>query len=835
MQIGWGGCITGGMREIGNLIAGALVLALTPTGFAAGVEPGLGELKFFESRIRPTLVEHCYPCHSAEAGKSKGGLTLDTRSGALRGGDSGPAITPGQPANSLLVTAISHADPDLEMPPNKKRLPDSVIADFRKWIEMGAPDPRDDNSASNDSMAKAGGDFWAFQKPLRVAPPATTDSEWSRRPLDRHVLAKLESSGLTPSPDAEPGILLRRLHFDLVGLPPSPAANRRFRARIESEGVERALAMEVDALLSSERFGERWGRHWLDVARYAESSGKDSNFTFPHAWRYRNYVIDAFNQDKPFDRFITEQIAGDLLPASGPEERETLLIATGFLAIGPKGLNEMNPDQFRADLIDEQIDSVTRAVTATSVACARCHDHKYDPFTMEDYYGLAGIFRSSKTYFGTRVAPNNQRGGDLIALPRREGQVIPNKSVPKKRVEKLKAELVALNRDEKESKAAAMKARLEGGDPLKFFSLQKALRIIWRRGAIEGELKSVDEEGRALPLAMGVTEGVTIGDAPLLERGEIKRPKASVPRGFPEVMAIPAGTKIPQDQSGRLELAQWLTHPDHPLTARVMVNRIWRHLLGTGIVATMDNFGFNGERPSHPALLDHLALQFIESEWSVKAMIREIALSRTYRQSSDHREDAFLADPDNRLLWRASKRRMDAESIRDAMLAVSGFLDFNRPRASLIGHLGHRPVSLLAFAKGVPSDLDGSDHRSVYLPVVRDRLPDVFELFDFAEPSLVTGDRETTNVPLQALYLMNGPFVSKQSVRLARRVTAKAESTKKRVELAIALCFNRAPDKAELELAHAFFAQPVAKEDPAKAWQTYCQALLATAEFRNLD
>jgi len=823
------------MRQTGLFLAlGILALSASPS-LAAQAGPGPEQLKFFESRIRPVLVDHCYKCHSAEAGKTKGGLALDTRSGVLRGGDTGPAIAPGQPDKSLLLTAISHADPDLEMPPNKAKLPDTIIADFRKWIETGAPDPRSGDSPPNATKAKAGRDFWAFTKPVPSAPPTTADASWPRRRLDNHILAQLESKGLKPSPDARPETLLRRLHFDLVGLPPSPADNQRFLARIKSDGIERALALEVDRLLGSERFGERWGRHWLDVARYAESSGKDSNFTFPHAWRYRNYVIDAFNQDKPFDRFITEQIAGDLLPASDPEQRESLLIATGFLAIGPKGLNEMNPAQFRADLIDEQIDSVTRAITATSVACARCHDHKYDPFSMEDYYGLAGIFGSSKTYFGTRVAPNNQRGGDLIALPRRKGQVIPNKSMPKKKVDKLKADLAELNRDEKESKAAAARAIREGRDPMEFFSLQKALRIIWRRGSIEGQLKTVDEDGRALPLAMGVTEASKIADAPLLERGEIKRPTARVPRGFPEVMALPANRKITTTQSGRLELAQWLTHPDHPLTARVMANRVWRHLLGTGIVATMDNFGFNGERPSHPALLDHLALKLVEGGWSVKALVREIALSRTYRQSSDYREDAFLVDPDNRLLWRASKRRMDAESIRDAMLAVSGSIDFNRPAASLIGNLGHRPVSLLAFAKGVPSDLDGSDHRSVYLPVVRDRLPDVFELFDFAEPSLVTGDRETTNVPLQALYLMNGPFVRKQSERLAQRVIADAASTHDRVKLAIALCFNREPDKAEQELAREFFGKPAAKEDPTKAWQTYCQALLATAEFRNLD
>jgi hypothetical protein len=822
-----------------RLAAVTLILLVTGTAQVVAAESTISPkgIKFFEYKIRPVLVEHCYKCHSLESGKAKGGLVLDTRDGLTAGGERGPAIVPGKPGTSLLLAAISHSDPDLEMPPKKARLSDTIISNFKNWIAMGAPDPRIGPAPialkpSNDADAR---NFWAFKKPTPPSLPETSNPAWARRELDRFILAKLDDKGISPSPDADPATLLRRLHFDLVGLPPAPTDQRRFDKRIADAGFERALAAEVDALLASERFGERWGRHWLDVARYAESSGKDTNVTFPHAWRYRDYVIDAFNSDKPFDRFITEQIAGDLLPFANNQERERLLIATGFLAIGPKGLNEMNPLQFRADLIDEQIDSVTRAVTATTVACARCHDHKYDPFSMEDYYGLAGIFRSTKTFYGTRVAPGNQRGGDFVELPRLKEQHIPNKSVSKKRVAKLKADLAAVNKEEKDSKAAAMKAALEGRDPEKFFNIATALRIIWKRGGLEGQLKTVDDDGRALPLAMGVLDRKQIADAPLLERGEIKRPGAKIPRGFPWVIPIETLSTISNKQSGRLELAAWLTHPDQPLTSRVMANRVWRHLFGAGIVPTMDNFGVNGARPSHPEALDHLALRFVDNGWSVKSLVREIVLSRSYRQSSAWREDAFKQDPDNRLLWRASKRRLDAEAIRDAMLAVSGNLDLNRPEGSLIANLGPRPVSLIAFAKNVPLDLDGSSHRSVYLPVVRDRLPDALDLFDFAEPSLVTGDRETTNVPVQALYLMNSPFIREQAQGFARRIASEAKTPAEQTRLAFALCFNRVPDSRETELGKKFFQQASKGNDSQLALTTYCQALLATAEFRNLD
>jgi len=803
------------------------------------------DVAFFESRIRPVLVNHCYECHSAKAGKSKGGLLLDTREGIRAGGERGPAVVPGDPVKSVLLTAVSHTDPDLQMPPKKAQLPGPVIADIDRWIKMGAPDPRESrggNAMKPPVDLESGRKFWAYRKPVPAPLPTLRDGRWARRDLDHFILAKLEAEGLAPSTDAEPVVLLRRIHFDLAGLPPAEEEVSAFTQRVRAGGLDSALAQEVDSLLKSERFGERWGRHWMDVARFAESNGRESNLTFPHAWRYRDYVIDAINADKPFDRFLTEQIAGDLLPAKDDAERAQLLIATGFLAFGAKGLNEMSKEQFAADLADEQIDTVTRAVMASSVACARCHDHKFDPFHMTDYYGLAGIFRSTKTHYGTWIDSESNNGGELIRLPDLPGQLIPNKPIPAARVAELKDQLAKLNREEKEQEALLKKAFMEkkdlSGDGFKL--LQNAIRILWTRGGIEGQLQTVDESGSALPLCMGATEADKIEDARFLERGEIAHPGPPVPRTFPRVIELPGAIPPPKRQSGRLEFARWLTSPEHPLTARVMANRVWRHLFGAGLVRTVDNFGFTGERPSHPELLDHLALKFVESGWSVKALVREIVLSRAYREASTYRADSFLKDPENRLLWRANKRRLDAEVIRDSMLAVSGRLDLTRRKGSLVAELNGQSVSLIGFNKSVPADLDGSRHRSVYLPVIRDHLPDALELFDFAEPSLVTGDREITNVPVQALYLMNGPFVQEQAAALAQRVMQTGLSPAGRIRRAFVLCFNRPPDASEMKLTDDFFEAARSRggggpADDGKILAAFCQGLLASAEFRNVD
>lgn len=797
-------------------------------------------VRFFESKIRPVLVKHCYSCHSAKEGKSEGDLQVDGRTAIREGGARGAAVVPGKPDESWLLKAIAHSDPDLAMPPKQERLPDSVVADFQTWIKMGAPDPRGDSAGRGKSIQRVDRSFWSLQPPKSAPVPEVNDKRWGQRPIDAFVLAKLEAGGLKPSGVAEPQVLLRRLHFDLVGLPPSPEAIRRFLKRVESTGLDAALEKEVDALLASPRYGETWGRHWLDVARYGESSGGEANISFPYAWRYRDYVVDAVNNDVPFDRFLTEQIAGDLLPYKDDAERARLLIATGFLAVGPKNLDAADKKQFRADVIDEQIDAVTRSVLASSVACARCHDHKFEPFSMDDYYALAGVFSSTQTYFGTAVSPSNRIGGDPLQLPDLPGQKVYHKSIDSKQVEKLKADLAALNKEEKEKRAAQFKAIREKKDASGIFTIQDALRIFWSRGRIKGQLDKVDDDGRALPLTMGVLDADDVHNARFLENGDVHKPKQPVARRFPEAIPLDGSFAIPAERSGRLQLARWLTHPRQPLTGRVIVNRVWTNLLGEGLVRTVDNFGSTGERPSHPELLDHLAVQFVEDGWSIKRLVREIVLTRTYRQASTFRKDAFLKDPDNRLLWRAPKRRLPAEAIRDAMLSASGELDVSRAEASLVGRvIGDRPISLIGLDKRIPSDLDGSTHRSVYLPVVRDRLPDVLELFDFAEPSLVTGRRETTNVPLQALYLLNSDFVTSRSEALGKRLQRETKTDDELVNWAFLLCYGRKPRPEEVERCKAYLNQRESQDKDAPAddrrLTTFCQALLCTAEFRNVD
>jgi hypothetical protein len=808
------------------------------------VEEGAKPLGHFESKIRPVLVQHCLECHSIESGKAKGGLRLDDREAVLRGGDSGPALVPGKPEESVLLAAIRHTDPDLEMPPRKERLSEAILKDFERWIADGAVDPRE---SANGKDEKTGDDFesrkqhWSFRPVVAPNIPQPKQADWAYNDIDRFVLAKLEENGLEPSSDADPEVLMRRLSFDLTGLPMANEINSFF-AKNPIRNSQSEIRNLTDSLLASPAYGQRWARHWLDVVRFAESNGKEANLIYPHAWRYRDYVIDAFARDLPYDRFLTEQLAGDLLPAENENERARHLIATGFLAMGPKSLAEQNPEQFAADLADEQIDAFSRAFLATSLACARCHDHKSDPVTMTDYYALAGIFKSTDTRYGTWIDSENNRGGTLIRLPDLPGQLIPNRSITKREVDELHAKLDQFDADERAGRARGEKAKAEGRDPQLDFNerLREALRILWTRGPIVGKLETVDENGKALPLAMGVVEAGSKVDSPRYERGELAHPAEIVTRAVPGRFGLPSEGAVPADTSGRRQLASWITDPENPLTARVIVNRVWSHLFGAGLVETVDDVGRTGAAPSHPELLDYLASRFVAGGWSVKALIREIVGSRTYQQASTWREEAFLKDPDNRLLWRQSKRRLDAESLRDAMLAASGELDLSPRDGSLVAGLEIQSAAMIPFNRTIPEDLDGSSHRSVYLPVMRDQLPEVLRQFDFAEPSLVIGKRDSTNVPPQALYLMNSDFVRARAAALAKRISQESDNDHGRVAAAYQLCFHRAPDEEEKRLLLEFTDAPVPDntthaEELEKRWQDLCQALLASADFRMID
>jgi Protein of unknown function (DUF1553)/Protein of unknown function (DUF1549)/Planctomycete cytochrome C/EF hand len=787
---------------------------------AAGAKITPDQEKFFEARIRPVLATQCFKCHSSTAEKLRGGLHLDTREGLRTGGDSGPVIEPGNAEESLLIRAIRYQEKELRMPP-KAKLPDQVVADFEVWVKMGAPDPRTEPARASTArppvnLAK-GREFWSFRAPKKSEPPAVKRADWPRGEIDRFLLAVLEARGLSPTGDADRPTLLRRVTFDLLGLPPLPEEVDAF---LQDQSTD-ALAHAVDRLLASPRFGERWGRHWLDVARFAESSGK-TNFTYPQAWRYRDWVIASFNADKPFDRFVREQIAGDLLPAEDERTRAEQLIATGFLAIGSKAHDSENHRQFVLDVIDEQIEATTRAFLGLTVACARCHDHKMDPILQRDYYALSGIFRSSQTCSGTLagVFPNFN-ASPLVELPSGANVPAAVRSLP------------AAQRTAMEGRVAAL-IRERDAIPRGEANRDRMRRVNSQLAMLRYRLAIDRPGGQPRAFAMGVRERDETVDSPLYVRGELDQPGETVPRGLVQVLCPESTATTITHGSGRRELAEWLASPANPLTARVMVNRVWLHLFGRGLVPTPDNFGAAGGPPSHPELLDTLAVDFMADCWSIKRLIRRIVLSRAYGLSSAYDPRNFEADPDDSLVWRMSRRRLEGEAVRDALLFVSGRLTTEPPVGSMVARTGEG----LAFFLRV-TGLDASDtHRSVYLPVVRDQVLESLALFDFADPSLVTGQRATTTGPAQALYFMNGPFVIRQAEALAERVCTSEEQEARRIDRAYRLAFTRSPTNTERDRALAFlrdFAARAGGTNPRRAaWSALCQAMFASAEFRYL-
>ena len=705
-------------------------------------------VEFFETKIRPVLVKSCLECHSASSAKLGGGLLLDSKDGVLRGGESGPAIVPGKPERSLLIKAIKHVG--LQMPKQAKdRLPANVIADFERWVAMGAPDPREKATATYKRMTpEEAKTFWAFVPAKKSTTPAIKNTAWARSDIDRFVLARLEEKGLKPASDAECRVLIRRVYFDLVGLPPTPEEVAAF----VSDKTPQALEKIVDKLLESPRYGERWGRHWLDLARYAESNGNADNTPFPNAFRYRDYVIAALNKDKPYDQFVREQIAGDLLPATGDKERDEFLTATGFLALTSKPRAQNNPD-YRMDLIADQIDVTSRAVLGLSVMCSRCHDHKFDAIAQKEYYALAGIFESTYMLFGDG---GGKGGGKKAAGP--------------------------------------------------------------------GGIHTLSDKTEA----MGVSEGKAT-DTALCIRGDSQKRGETVTRGFLAVATVGKAPTINRSSSGRLELAQWLTNKDNPLTARVAANRIWMHLFGQGLVRTPDNFGSLGEKPSHPELLDYLAVSFVENGWSAKKLIRTIVLSRSYQMSSAVDDARNLkVDPDNVWLWRTSPRRLEAESIRDAMLAVGGKIDFVPPQGSL--------AAVTKGGKKPSYETKDGNVRSVYLGILRGApLPEMLAMFDVANPNLAVAQREVTTVPAQSLFMLNSPWVVAQSKAFAQRVLAdKNLDDGARVDLAYRLALSRSASDSEKAKALTYVKQAgIAGSE--KAWAGFCQALFASAEFRYVE
>ncbi|MDX2035629.1 MAG: DUF1553 domain-containing protein [Isosphaeraceae bacterium] len=940
-------------RRIGSVWLGMAVLCTSWTVAAARGDDSKGE-EFFERKIRPVLAQHCLECHAAPVGKKgpKGGLRLDHREAVRTGGDSGPAVVPGKPEESLLLEVLEYRDA-LRMPP-KRKLPESVIADFRTWIAMGAPDPREAPSAkvaSADPLAKAK-THWAYQPIREPAIPKPLVDEAGSNEIDRFVAIRLESVGLPPAEEASRSALIRRLTFDLVGLPPTPEDVRAFEADARPDAYERL----VDRLLASPAFGERWGRHWLDVARFAESLTL-RGMIYTDAWRYRDYVIEAFRTDRPFDRFVREQISGDLMHADSIEERRRQLVAVAYLALGNSNLEEQDKAQLRMDVVDEQLDTIGKGLIAQTLGCARCHDHKFDPIPTRDYYAMAGILRSTRVMehanvskwldrplpmdpslesaaeaseraiaavekslaaakaSATRagkvakgvVAPSDLPGvviddsrarkvgswtlsrfsGAYIGdgylhdenagkgektltfqpdrLPPGEYEVrlayAPGSNRSKRvsvtvmsaegeksveidetRTPPIAGRFVSLGRHRfEEGGLAFVLVSNEGAtghvvaDAVQFLGIGRDTNP---RGAVSGssapasEVDRLEDELTRLRASapprdrvVSVFEEKAIEDAKVHVRGSVHTLGEVAPRGFLRCVSGVAVPAPPSHESGRRELADWLTSTDNPLTRRVYVNRVWHWLMGEGLVRTPDNFGTTGESPSHPELLDHLAVVFARDGWSTKRLVRSIVTSRTYRRSSTPGPRASELDPENRLLSHMRKRRLDAESLRDAMLAAGQGIEsfqggpaFPVKLASDYGFTLDRPI------------------RSVYLPVFRNALPEIFEVFDFADPSVVVGARNNATVAPQALFLLNHPFVAAQARAAARRVLALPDFEGRIERLSLA-SVGRLPTAGERTVARRFIdaSRPADADAELEVWSMIAQALFASPDFRTLD
>jgi hypothetical protein len=725
-------------------------------------DPTPAQLQFFENRIRPVLADNCYKCHSQRSEKLKGGLLVDSREGLLKGGDTGPAIVPGDPEKSLLIKAVRYTDPDLQMPPKGNKLSDTAVADLVNWVKMGAPDPRTASQLASRDSAKT---HWSWQPLTKPVVPQPSDSSWAKTPIDNFILAKLDEKNLKPNPPADKRTIIRRATFDLIGLPPTPEEVDEF---LKDESPD-AFAKVVDRLLASPHYGERWGRHWLDVARYSDTKGQirrnreDPNY--PFAWTYRDYVIRSFNEDKPYNVFIIEQLAADKLPAT--KHNPTNLCALGFLTIGDRFMEMQN------DIVNDRIDVVTKGFLGLTVSCARCHDHKFDPIPTKDYYSLHGVFASCA-----------------------EPQVEPviTKALGSSDYSDYYKQRMDLER-EKESLQLKLREARRARDREGLRQTQRDIR--------ENQTKIAKLElthPGAPPRAMVLEDIARPHDSPVFLRGDPGNKGPVVQRHFLEVLA---GANRPDftNGSGRLDLAWAITSKNNPITPRAMINRIWLHHFGEGFVSTPDDLGTTCESPSHLELLDYLATQFVEGNWSIKKIHRLIMLSSVYQESSANNPRYAEVDPNNRLLWRANIRRLEFEALRDSMLAIGGDLD------------------LTMFGK--PVDIEKEPfvtRRTIYGRVDRSDVADVLINFDFANPDLPTGRRHETTVPQQALFLMNSPLVIEQAKRLVALPSfLECADTTARVEFLYNRIYQRPPRPEEIKLASDFISDTPEPEKSSMA------------------
>jgi mono/diheme cytochrome c family protein len=870
-------------------------------------KPAAAQLEYFETKVRPVLAEHCYSCHGAK--KQSAGLRLDTAAGLKAGADNGPVVVPGDPAKSRLVKSVRR-EGDYAMPP-KKPLPDDAVAALAEWVKGGAALPDDARGPEGDRRK-----HWAFQP---VAPPKVPDvpgAKAGRTEIDAFVAARLAEKGLAPAPRADRRTLVRRAYYDLLGLPPSYEEVERFAADDSPDAWEKL----IDRLLASPRYGERWGRYWLDVARYADTKGYEftAERSFPFAYTYRDYVIDALNADKPYNQFVTEQIAADLLPL-GDDKRP--LAALGYLTLGRRFLNN------QPDIIDDRIDVVTRGFMGLTVTCARCHDHKYDPVPITDYYSLYGVFASSAEPAELPLIGAAARTPETVAfeaeLEKREAEyraevarrhadalkklnepavvaeyllaVLDTRGKPQDQVQNavrqrgltrhafdrwqkfleaewkakspvytpllalrdaLEKEIESLRKDANpliaealaDAKAKALRAAVEAvakvltAEPPAEPSKDRVAVAAWRgkggpldvppadadklfntadRNALAALRKKIDAFKAGNPHAPPRAHALNDLPAPVQPvvflRGNPNNRGPQVPRQAPAVIAGPDRKPFTQG-SGRLELAKAITSPDNPLTARVMVNRVWQGHFGKALVRTPSDFGLRSDPPTHPELLDWLAARFVSDGWSLKRLHKVVMLSATYQQSAAAGAEAYKTDPENRLLAHQNRRRLDFEALRDSLVAASGRLDLTA---------GGKPVDLFR--------APFTTRRTVYGLIDRTNLPGTFRVFDVANPDTHSPQRFQTTVPQQALFLLNSPFVQEQAQALAaRKEIADAKTTDAKVRALYRAALGREPAKGEAALAAEF----VGDDDPKSAfgrWPQLAQVLLLSNEFGFVD
>ena len=798
----FGGSLLFGQKVLG---AGFLVLAFA-RGLLWAAVPSPEGLELFEKKVQPILAETCYKCHSHDADKIKGGLLLDSHEAALKGGDTGPALVPGKPEESLLIKAIRYTDPDLQMPPRKgggKKLSDEQISALTEWVKLGAPRP---TPVANDRLNRRRStaedkNWWAFQPVLRPSVPEVKNPRWSANPVDRFIFARLESESLKPSPEAERRTLIRRAYFDLIGLPPSAEEVGRFVSDRAPDAYEKV----IDGLLRSPHYGEKWGRHWLDLVRYAESDGFKLDEYRPTAWRYRDYVIRSFNEDKPYNRFLMEQIAADELWPENPEA----VVGTSYLRLTIYEYNQRNVHAQWAGIINDITDVTGDAFLGLGMQCARCHDHKFDPILQKDYFRLRAFF-----------APLSPRENVPLAAPQELAEYRRQSAQWEEKTVEIRARIAMLEKPvrERTAKAVIEKFSKEIQTIINKPTAERTLNeqqindLAYRQvtydleqldGKFKGDDKTKLDALREELAAFDAIKPKPLPTMPLVSDIGPVAPVNAIPKrgrqediapGFLSLLGV-APAEIspvagsPGTTGRRAALARWLAQPDNRFTTRVMVNRIWQRHFGQGIVATPSDFGHLGEKPTHPELLDWLASYFVEHDWSVKAIHRVIMTSAAYRQSSllPPSEIARVKDPENRLLWRMNVRRLEAEQIRDAMLTATGELD---------------PTV------GGPSVDPSKPRRTVYAKWLRNSRDPLLEVFDPPDAYTSTPQRNVTTTPSQALILINGQYTLQRAQALASRIAQSQPADESGVvKAAYRFALGREPSVPERVAAANFLSE----------------------------